>query len=223
MGWPTWITLGATVVNAIAVVILVWVTNSYAKSSQRQAEAAELQAKASEAAATAAAAQARAAQAQANAATETLVALRQQMYDQDLVAHNVVELAIKSSLSNIEFWQQQISGSFALAVQTHGLPTPIILTPSNSVDVVDFAGRLSPELAARMNAAFDELNVATQRIEGLSRINERGLTYVDLPKEARELGAVLSHAKETLQRCQTDLYTAPHKDKFAIGGQISGI
>src|SRR5258708_935218 len=211
MTWAAWVTLAATVVNAIAVVVLVQVTRSYAKSSHRQAEAAEMQAGASEAAAKAAVAQANASQAQARAATATLLALRQQMLDEDAVAHNIVELGIKSALSHVEFWQQQIAGSFGLMVQSDRLPTPITLIPSNSAQVSDSAGRLSRELAATLGGAFDELTRVRQKIDGLSRVNDRGQSYVDAAKEARELGEMLSHAKANLQKCQTDLYGIPKK------------
>jgi predicted histidine transporter YuiF (NhaC family) len=215
MSWSAWIVLAATVVNAIAVVVLVCVTSSYAKSSHRQAQAAESQAKASEAAARAATAQARAAQAQAAAATDTLITLRQQIYDQDVVAKNVVEVAIRSALNNIEFWQKYLTERFVLAVQTHAVATPV-LTPANGAHVVDSAGRLSRELAMTLNGAFDILNTVSQRIDGLGHTNDKGLTYLDLPQEAKELGVLLSQARDTLQRSQTDLYQIPTKDKFTI-------
>jgi len=161
-------------------------------------------------------AQANAAQAQAHAATDTLITLRQQIYSQGVLAHNVIDVAIKSALRNVEFWQQQVAGEFALAVTSKRLPTPVILTPLNDSQVLDSAGRLSREIANTLSSAFDELNAVRQKIEGMSRLNERGLSYVDCPKEIRELSALLGHAKQTLQRCQTDLYAIPKDDPSTL-------
>ena len=88
--WSITVTAFATVVNAVAVVVLVVVTIWYARSAKRQANASEQQAKAASEQAKAAQSQAGAAQAQASTATATLYELRRQLYDQrDLILHGI--------------------------------------------------------------------------------------------------------------------------------------
>lgn len=203
------ITCIATAVNAIAVVYLVRVTTAYAASSQRQAAAAELQAKA-------ATAQANAAQAQAHAATSTLASIREQMYNQSLMARKVVEGTIKSALANIDHWLQITKEGFGLAVQTKSLPTTIILTPTNHVQALDSARQISPHIADTLREAFDNLNAATQKIEALKGFDMRMQAYFDPAKETREINSLLTRARETMQKCQTDVYTAAPVDDSRI-------
>jgi hypothetical protein len=199
--WLTWVIAVATAVNAIAVVVLVWITRKYVVSAKRQADAAESQA-------TAATAQASAAQAQASAASATLNALRRQMYDQDVMASMVVESSIKSTLSNIEFWLKPgPRTSLESSIRSQSLPGAVILTPANHGQTLECARRLSRQLAADLSRVFDELNTATQKIEAMRAVNPDWLKPDDITKGTREVLEILQHAKETLQRCQTDLYT----------------
>lgn len=207
--WLAIITCIATAVNAIAVVYLVRVTTAYAASSQRQAAAAELQAKA-------ATAQANAAQAQAHAASSTLASIREQMYNQSLMARKVVEGTIKSALANIDHWQQITKEGFGLAVQTKSLPTTIILTPANHSQALDSARQISPRIADALREAFDSLNAATQKIEALKGFDMRMQAYFDPTKETREINSLLTRARETMQKCQTDVYTVAPDDDVRI-------
>jgi len=199
--WLTWVIAVATTVNAIAVVVLVWITRGYVVSAKRQADAAESQAKA-------ATAQAGAAQAQASAASATLSALRQQIYDQNVMASMVVESSIKSALSNIEFWLKPGPRSnLESSIRSQSLPDSVILTPPNHSHTLECARRLSRQVAADLSRSFDELNTATQKIEGMRSANRDWLKPDDLTKGAKEVLEILEHAKGILQRCQTDLYS----------------
>ena len=198
--WLTWVIAVATAVNAIAVVVLVWITRKYVISAKRQADAAESQAKA-------AGAQAGAAQAQANAASATLGALRQQIYDENVMARMVVESSIKSALSNIEFWLKPgPRNSLESSIRSQSLPPAVILTPPNHSQTLERARRLSRQLAADLSLSFDELNTATQKIEAMRAAHPDWLKPDDITKGTRDVLEILQHAKETLQRCQTDLY-----------------
>lgn len=205
MTWPAWVSLAATVVNALAVVVLVFVTWAYAKAAQRQAEAAKMQADAAKL-------QAAAAQAQGNAALQTLSALRQQVFDQYSLAFATVEGTVKSALANVDFWQTLVKSGFALALQSKSLPTTVILVPGDASEGLAFARRLSKSLGEKLTAAFDKLNAARQKIEAAKGLDRRYETYFDFGKETQQIDSLLTTAKAALQECQTDLYTIPRAD-----------
>ena len=204
MTWHDWITLAATVVNAVAVVVLDCVTWAYAKAARRQADAAQEQAQAARL-------QANAAQAQANAATGTLSALQQQIFDQETMAFTTVDGTIKSALANIEFWQTQVKSNFGLALQSKTLPTTVVLVPSGAAEAVASARRLSKSLGEKVTGAFDKLYAATQTIEKAKGLDRRYESYFDFSKETQQIDSLLTTAKAALQECQTDLYTAARR------------
>ena len=200
----TVVTAVATVVNSVAVVVLVMVTKRYAKSTARQADAAEAQSKS-------ATAQANSALAQASAATQTVHALRQQMYDQELVSRTVVEASIKTALAYIEFWRQPgPRRSLESSIRSNFLPAQVILVPSDHLQAVECARRLgSRQFALQLGEAFDKLNVATQKVEAIRAVDRNWLRPEDPTNMANEVQAFLDDAREILQRCQTDLYSLP--------------
>jgi|SRR5580658_1648496 hypothetical protein len=207
--WLTWVIAVATAVNAIAVVVLVWITREYAASTKRQADAAESQAKA-------AAAQARAAEAQASAASATLRALRKQDYDQRVMANTVVESGVRTAISNIDFWLRPgPRGSLESSIRSGSLPGAVVLVPPNQSQVLEYSRLLSRQLALDLSRLFDDLNMATQKIETMRSANRDWLKPEDLTKGANEVLEMLRQAKDALQRCQTDLYSRPRQESDA--------
>ncbi len=146
-------------VNAISVVVLVLVTAYYAWTTRRILAESEKMRKASEK-------QAAAADQQALAAFATLAHLRQQVEELQGLGRSIVQTTTDSIIRSIEEWKKlDIKGKFAIA---ETFPAPRLL-PENAQTVLDHARRISPDYAAQLRAAFDDLRSAEDQIEILRR------------------------------------------------------
>jgi len=142
------VSAGAAVVNAVCVGVLVWITKRYAQSTaaileeSRKARAA--------------------AESQASAARQSVEFLRQQFEEQLGLGRSVVQNAIDSAMSGVEYWKQRDLKS---PPRAPGFPPTDTLIPSNAASAVEHARRISSELARLLSSAFDDLRNARYEIE----------------------------------------------------------
>jgi hypothetical protein len=199
-----WIAI-ATVVNAVTVIVLAFITYWYARSAKRQAKATEEIATASVQQSKAAHEQALAAQAQAHAARETVGELREQVMTQRVTAHQVVAAAIATAMSQIEHWEG--TGVIETRAQRAALPNTVALLPSNHTIAQECATRLSPNVLTDLNSAFNFLQSAQSHIEGMRRSADDVIDMDFIKRESNRARELMSEAKTLLQRLQTDIYT----------------
>ena len=197
--WSITVTAFATVVNAVAVVVLVVVTIWYARSAKRQANASEQQAKAASEQAKAAQSQAGAAQAQASTASATLYELRRQLYDQKDMEVALVEGEIKSALTNTEYLLAPGPRSnLESAIRANALPQEVVLAPSNPEAVLECARRVSTALALQLGHVFDELRIAKSEIDGVRSATANWYKPDDVSNEAKKVTGSIWHLPHSI-------------------------
>jgi len=167
--WPDVISAAAAAINVILVAVLVVITWRYASSTANILEESRKARQAAEQQVTTAQAQASAAQSQATAAYETLHLLREEIQDLSGLGRGIVQSAIQSTISAIEYWKRQSLKDLA---QLQSFPPTDGLVPANANSAVEHARRISPSGAQLLSAAFDNLRRTREEIE---RIKQAGL------------------------------------------------
>ncbi len=153
-----WLSDAATVVNALAVVVLVGVTWYYASVTRKILDESKKMRKAAED-------QAISAAAQASTARATLEHLREQIDEIEGLGVSIVRAAIDSTVRSIEDWKRRdIRGNFA---QAYAFPSSGDLIPENAHVVIEHARRISEECMALLTDAFSDLRSAQGEIESL--------------------------------------------------------
>jgi hypothetical protein len=151
MGLIGWVSLAASVVNALTVVVLAILTFGYAQSAKRQADAAR--------------AQATAAGEQALAAQRTLEAISAQEVGRVQADRTTVNIAILSAIRIAEYWTRKDT-LITLSVR-RALPEHIYLLPALADAAVECAIRMNQKAAVELANAFDYLRLGQMRIESM--------------------------------------------------------
>lgn len=84
-------------------------------------------------------------------------------------------LTIDSAVSAITYWDSQDLKDFRMV---KALAPTETLFPLKADSAMDHAGRISPEGASKLSAAFDDLRAACAEIENLRKLAEVGLNSV---------------------------------------------
>ena len=203
-----WIIVCASAVNAVTVVVLAFITGSYAKSAHRQAIAAEslvgvaqAQQKAAEFQAKAAQEQSHASSAQASAARQSIEFAWQQSQESKAIARSVVAAATQTAMKEVEYWQN-VDDMAIIAC----LP-PIQLVPANRTEILEHARRICAEGAARLSSVFDNLMYAERELTIPQRSVSRQGEF--LKKHTVAANEFLKFAFMDLQAAQREFHSAP--------------
>jgi hypothetical protein len=174
----------AAVVNAVSVVVLVWITKRYSESTaaileeSRKARAA--------------------AESQASAARQSVAVLQRQFEEQLGLGLSVVKNTIDSAISSISYWKQR---DLKTGARAPGFPPSDGLTPSNAISAVEHARRISAEVAQHLSSAFDALRNTRNEIERMRAVGSaKSTTFLETsPSRADEF---LSDAFAKLQKAR---------------------
>jgi hypothetical protein len=193
-GWIAIVSAAAAIVNAGSVVVLVVITKHYARST---AELLEESRKAREAAER----QASASLLQATAAQSSLDLLRQQLEEQLGLGRGIIQSAIASAISQIEYWKTLPLSDLARA---SSLPLSGDLLPQAAAAAVEHARRISIAGAQMLSDAFDDLRLAKGEVERAKSVSHAVRTgfFDDQPIKA---AAYLESAFIKIQKAQSFL------------------
>lgn len=132
------------------------------KERQKQHEETTAQLAVSEAQVKAAIKSADAATTSAIAAQESLRLMREQLEDQAGLGESVLQGAIESTISAIQFWKGQDLPKLA---NMRGLPPTENLAPQNTSAALNHARKIDKSAAQQVSSAFDDLESARLELE----------------------------------------------------------
>jgi len=173
------------------------------KERQKQHEETAAQLAASQKQVEAAIKSAGAATSSANAAHESLRLMRQQLEEQAGLGQSVLQSAIESAISAIQFWRGQDLPRLA---NMRGLPPTDNLAPQNISVALNHARKIDLPAAQHVSSAFDDLQAARLELEIMREIAPgriMGPSFFD-PK-CNSVTQYLNNAFEKLQRAQATL------------------
>jgi hypothetical protein len=200
VAWPDIISACAAAANVILVAVLIFVTWKYAKTTAEILEESRKAREATEQLIKAAQSQASAAHSQATAAYETLHVLRQEVQDLSGLGQSVVQSAIQSAMSAIEYWKRQALKDLA---KFQAIPPTDDLVPANAHSAVEHARRIHPSGAQLLSATFDNLRRAREEIESMRQASSaQGLVGVHIASMICDPEKYLTAAMDGLLKAQ---------------------
>ena len=182
----------ANVINALAVVVLVFVTAWYAKSSAKILQETRKTNQAVER--------------QAQAAEKQLKALQEQMTRQAISEKAVIANVMQTALSDIEYWQSANISNLATSRQ---LPQHIDLVPTDAGIALLYVSHVSCDAWGELQAAFTHLRYTRGELEILRDAHVTGGSFFDthihratenLRLAAASLEAARNHLQAAVQQ-----------------------
>lgn len=141
-----------------------------------------------------------AAEGQASAARRSVELLREQIEDQAGLGRSLVQTAMESAVSSIEYWKKQ---DIAGCARFGAMPPTDGLVPVKADSAVEHARRMNPEVAQHLSSAFDNLRMAKNEVESMKGVErDRGYASGFFKKTEADIKKLLDAAFEHLEKAQ---------------------